>query len=250
MAIKSKGRTKPKRAARPPRREPVVVKPPFLLRKWVQLIGAGLGGAAVVLIAMWVVHGVRQDRADSLARRQAATKLAAATTWRSTVEGVIAGVGTLGQGGQPPSVLPKLATAIDALKKGSLPKGAAHDIDSAAASATKAADTLTKFDVSGTISQKGFKPEEALTFTGSKDGLAATFRLYADTAAMARSAASSSGDGRVVLATSAAKILSEASTQLSAAWTSYQQALYAGGINLTGPLGPTGGVPGAGGSIP
>jgi hypothetical protein len=250
MAIKSKGRAKGRQVARPPRREPVVVKAPFFMRKWVQLVGAILAGAAVVLVAAWVIHGLRQDRARSLERQQTATKLAAATKWRSAVEGAVSAVGTLGQGGQPPSVLPQVTKAIGVLQKGDSPKGTAHVMDSATASAAKAADTLTKFDLAGTVSQKGFQPEEALAFVDSKDGLSAAFRLYGDAASIARSAAEATGGDRVVLGKAAAKILAEASTQLSAAWSSYQQALYAGGINLTGPLGPTGGVPGAGAPTP
>jgi hypothetical protein len=242
VAIKSKRRTKSRQVARAPRREPVIVKRPFFLRRWVQLIGAALGGAAVVLVALWVVNGLNRSHASSLERRQQVTKLAAAQKWKSTVEGVVSlAQGTLGQGLAPPTVFPTLGSAISTLQKGS--PGRSADLKAVSEAAGKAADTLDKFDLAGTISGKGFTAFEALEYTSSKSQLTAAFRLFDKSARLAQSAAGTSGSERVALAKAASGILTEASTQLSAGWATYEDALSAGGVPAPGPLGSSGGAP-------
>jgi hypothetical protein len=248
VAIKSKGRTKTRQVARPPRREPVAVKPAFFLRRRVQLVGAALAGAAVVLIAVWVTNGLRHDRNQTKARQVAATKLGAATKWKSAVEGTVATVGTLGTGSAAPTVLPQLDAAITALQKGTVPKGADKQLKTAAANATGAASGLTKFDLAGTITQKGFSAGEAFEFTTSRDALSSAFRLYARAATIAGDAAKARGAERVALAKAAAGIRDEASVGLQSGWSLYQQALFSGGIPVTAPApvgGNSGNLPGA-----
>ena len=245
MAIKSKGRTKARQVARPPRREPVAVKPPFFLRRWVQLVGAALGAAALVLIAVWVTNGLRRDRADTKARQVAATKLEAATKWKSTVEGLVGTIGTLGQSTQAPTVLPRLDPALTALQKGIAPKHLANQLKTTAAEANLAAATLTKFDLPTTITGKGFNAGEAFEFTSSRDVLSSAFRLYARAATIARDAALATGRQRIELAKAAAGVRDEASAELQSAWSTYQQALFSGGVPASAPAAPSGGLPGA-----
>jgi hypothetical protein len=246
LAIKSKGRTKTRQVARPRRREPVAVKPPFFLRRWVQLAGATLGAAALVLIAVWVTNGLRQDRAETKAREVAATKLEAATKWKSTVEGLIGTIGTLGQSGQAPTVLPRLDSSLIALQKGTAPKHIANQLKTTAAEATLAAGTLTKFDLAAAITEKGFSAGEAFEFTSSRDVLSSAFRLYARAATIAREAAQATGRERVELAKAAAGVRDEAAAELQSAWTTYEQALFSGGVPTSTPTPAGGNLPGAG----
>jgi hypothetical protein len=250
LAIKSKGRTKTRQVARPPRREPVTVKPPFFLRRWLQLVGAGLGAAALVLIAVWVTNGLRQDRTNAKARQTAATKLIAATKWKSAVEGAVAAVGTLSQSTQPPTILPQLDAALTSLQKGTSPKHTADQMKLAVTSANAAATSLTRFDIAATITEKGFNAGEAFEFTSSRDVLSSAFRLYARAATIARDAAKASGRERVQLAKAAAGVRDEASAELRSAWGTYQQALFSGGIPLQAPSAPSAPLPSVAGSTP
>ena len=247
MAIKGKGRTKTKRVARAPRREPVAVKPPFFHRRWVQVLGAALGGAAIVLIGVWVARGLHKDQADTQSRNQARTKLAAAQAWKGTVEQALQKVSTPSKTGAPPSVLLQLDSAFAALgKPGPAPKKLAQALRAAESLATSASDTLRGFDVSGAVANKGFVAVEVNSFLDSQQQMAEAMQLYAQAAKVAESAAVASGAQRTTLVRTASGIRDEAAKLFQSGWSVYQQALYAGGIQALGPAG----LPGATGSAP
>jgi hypothetical protein len=244
MAIKGKGKTKTKPVARAPRREPVAVKAPFFMRRWVQLIAAGVAGAAVVLVALWVMHGLDNDRAATRSTEQAKAKLAAGQTWKSTVEGALASLGPPGQNGAPPTIFGDLDATLAALSKGKVPKDADKGLKTTASNATTAASTIDGFDLAGTISGQGFIGIEASQFTDSKSSLVEGLKLYEKAAEVARSAVEASGSLRGTLAKTASGIRDEASTLFQSGWSAYQLALGAAGIQTVGPSGLPPGVGG------
>ena len=75
MAIKGKGKTKGRQPARAPRRAPVEVKPPFFMRRRVQVALAFVVGILVMMLAVWITNGLRQQRADGLASLRLALPL-------------------------------------------------------------------------------------------------------------------------------------------------------------------------------
>ncbi|MDP9329581.1 MAG: hypothetical protein M3P11_02905 [Actinomycetota bacterium] len=244
MAIKGKGKTKTKPVARAPRREPVAVKAPFFMRRSVQLVGAAVAGAAVVLVATWVMHGLNKDHAANRASDQAKTKLAAGQTWKSTVEGALTSIGPASQNGAPPPVFSELDTTLTALGKGDVPKDADKSLKTAVSNATTAASTIDGFDLAGTITGKGFVVVEATAFTDSKSSLVDALNLYEKAAEVARSAVTASGSLRKTLAKTASGIRDEASTMFQSGWSDYELALGAAGIRTAVPSGLPPGVGG------
>jgi hypothetical protein len=244
MAIKGKGKTKTKPAARAPRREPVMVKPPFFMRRWVQQVGAAVAGAAVVLVASWVMHGLNTDNAATRKTEQAKTKLAAGQTWKSTVEGALTSVGPPSQNGAAPPVFAGLDSTLASLSKGKVPKDADKGLKTVVSNATAAANTIDGFDLAGTIAGKGFVVIEATQFTDSKSSLVESLKLYEKAAEVARSAVTAPGSLRESLAKTAGGIRDQASTLFQSGWSAYQLALGAAGIQT---VGPSGLPPGAGG---
>ena len=125
MAIKGKGKTKGRQPARAPRRAPVEVKPPFFLRRRVQVALAFVVGILAMLLAIWITNGLRkqQRRREGDDRRRRSSERPA-EQWKTQVESALGKVGTISPGA-PPAVFPDLATTITALQKGSVPDGAA-----------------------------------------------------------------------------------------------------------------------------
>jgi diacylglycerol kinase (ATP) len=145
MAIKGKGKTKPKQAARAPRRAPVAVKPPFFRRRWVQALAAFLAGLLVMAAAWWAWENLdaennRQDQAAKLVQQQGALN-----TWgKGNLEPTLTTVGQL-QGSGTPQVATSVGTALDALQQHKDPDVSADDLTALADKLGKAANKLDKF---------------------------------------------------------------------------------------------------------
>jgi len=250
MAIKGKSRTKskPKQVARAPRHEPVVVKPPLLARRWLQVTAATLAGVFAVMVVVWVTNGLRQDRrtkADAAAAQSSgATKRTAGLAWQSTVTGAINEVGSV-SAPLPPNLFAPMNAAIKTMKeKNTLPKDAVKTFADAVKHAKKAVSDLTNFDLTTTIRDKGFDVAGAEFFSDSKDGLTATITTYQRAAEAALAAAKAPASERKALTGIAFSLTSDANTQLTSAWSIYQSALGAAGIATTpssSGVGPTGG---------
>lgn len=238
MAIKgkSKAKSKARPAARAPRREPVVVKPPLLQRRRVQVIGAFVLGLIAASFVVWVTNGLRQNQADAEAADSAATRRAAATAWQRQVESEASTIGTVQQG-LPPNVFPAMNAAIDAMKKGTVPPTATETFDGAAKGAAAVVKSLTAFDLASTIADQGFDEAQALTFTDSRDRLINALILYQRAAEVGAMAADATGAQRTALTKTADTLRSNANTEFQQAWDTYGEALAAGGINITVPAG-------------
>jgi hypothetical protein len=220
-----------------------VVKPPLFLRRWVQVCLAFVAGILVMMLVIWVTNGLRQQRDDDKAARQASEQRAAGQSWKSQVEGALGKVGTLSPGA-PPALFPDLATAIAGLQKGSVSDGAAAIFNQARADAKLAIDPLKTYDLTGQIRDIGMDGEQVSWFLNSQTRIVQALELYAQSAANATLAIAATDDQRAAIADAAAAIQDRAGEILQDGWGDYQNALGAVQIfdsPLTSLTGPTGG---------
>jgi hypothetical protein len=230
MAIKGKGKTKSRPPARAPRREPVEVKPPFFMRRRVQVIGAFVAGILVVLLGVWVTNGLRQQSVDDQATADASKQRTAGLAWQSTVETAIGAIGTISPGA-PPAILPTVGTTIAAIQKGNVPPDAAKTLQQAQDDAQGAIDAIKKVKLSDEVRDKGFSVAEVNYFLNSQTRLIEALQLYSRAAAVAAIAADASGDTQTALADEAASIQATADQILQEGWSDYEQALFSSGIS-------------------
>lgn len=232
MAIKGKGRTRGRQVARAPRRAPIEVKPPFFMRRRVQVSLAFTAGILVMLLAVWVTNGLRQQGAKDRAKAEAAKQRTAALRWQTEVEGVLGKVGTLAPGA-PPTLLPTIGPTIGTLQKGKLPPGAAASLKTAQGDAQGAIGPLQKFALADDLRGKGFDQGEVNYFLNSQKRLVEALQLYQRAAAIAARAAVAKADERRAIADQAAAVQATGDQVLQEGWADYQQALFAGGISQT-----------------
>lgn len=243
MAIKGKNRTKskPKQVARAPRHEPVIIKPPLAMRRWVQVTAGALAGALVVMAVVWVTNNLRQEKAEkaaaAAAHTAAANKLTAGQAWQGAVTGAISRVGTVDPS-LTPEIFKSMNAAIDQMvKNNTVPGPAVKIFEAGASSAKKSVKSLSEFDLTGTIKDQGFDVAEAEYFTGSRDRLIASLTTYQRAAEAALLAANATPEQRKELAAQADNLRSDANTQFQTAWAVYQSAIGAAGIAPTPPAG-------------
>jgi hypothetical protein len=153
MAIKGKGRTKSRPATRAPRPAPVVRRPPFFLRRWVQLVGALLAGAGIVMVVVWATNGLRSNDASRAAEAKEANGRRVVQEWQATVDGALAEVGSSGGGTGPVVVLPALTASVDTLAKGDADRRAADTAQEARSLVDEAVKTLQGVDLPTLIRQ-------------------------------------------------------------------------------------------------
>jgi hypothetical protein len=245
MAIKgkSKSRSRGRAPAKAPRREPVRVAPPFVQRRWVQLIAAVVVGALAVAMVVWVTNGLRQERADNQQADDAVSRRTAAQEWQKTLEGELGKLGTVSAGSQP-TILEPLSGAIDALADGKAPEGTDQAIDDALTLTRAARKTLEGFDLTGAIADQGFDVGETNYALNSQTRIVQALRLYEQSALLARLALEADGAERVALAERAVGVRSVARTLLNDGWSDYQQVMFAVGLGQVAQ--PTGIIPGLG----
>jgi hypothetical protein len=244
MAIKGKGKTRGRQPARAPRRAPVEVKKPFFLRRGVQLSVALLAGFLVMMFLVWATNGLRQQRADKKTTTEASEQRAAAEKWRGTVEGSLGALGTLSPGTDP-VLLSQIGTAITALQKGDVPKGAAAALQTAQDQAKAAADPLDAYGLVDQIGGKGMSVGQVDWFLNSQKRIVQALELYRESAAIATFAIDATGGQRKAISARALDIKVTADSILKDGWGDYQNALASVGINET-PTVP--GLPGATGA--
>jgi hypothetical protein len=241
MAIKGKGRTKTKQVARAPRREPVPVKAPFFTRRWVQVLGAAVAGAAVVLLVLWVVHGLNQDHTKAKLKAEAVTRLAAGQKWRVTVVPAVAAIGTPSRTGGAPTMFAQLNAVTTSLKskKGKSPKNAKDVIAKAILGANSASTTLTAFDMPKTITGQGFDVLGRTLLADSQQLMVEGLKLYGESALVTKQALATTGATRRTLARTAESIRQSADALFATGWSDYEASLIAAGITTGGPSGIT-----------
>ncbi len=237
MAIKGKGRTKSKQVTRAPRKAPVVVKPPFLMRRSVQMTLALIAGVGTMVFAIWVTNGLRQQQRDKDAdlRRTAIAK--AVNVWTATVEGSLA---ALGQVPQPTPLFPELTAALATLTKGDEVKDAEKIATDARLLADKAASDLTAVKLYEVIRGKGMDLALTNYLLNSQSGMAQGLSLYSRAASLViASTKESDPDLRATLVDEAQQVLTLATKTYEDGYNDYEQAKDLSGVDPQ----PPGGLP-------
>jgi len=239
MAIKGKGKTRSRQPARAPRRAPVDVPPPFFLRRRVQVALAFVAGVFVMILAIWVTNGLRQQHARSKAKAAASAQRTATLKWQGEVEGTLGKLGTITQTPTPPVILGSIGAAISGMQKGTVPKGAVAALTTAGGDASTASTALGKFLLRDAIASKGFDVGQVDDFLNSQTRLQDALQLYQQAATIAVLAAKAKGAQVSAIAAEAAAVKASADKILGEGWTDYQNALSDGGLVQT-PLGAPG----------
>jgi hypothetical protein len=230
MAIKGKGKTKQRQAARAPRRDPVPVKPPFFQRGWVKALAAFLAGILVMSVAWWAWENLnaeqnRKDQAAELALQQQALG-----TWgKGNLEPTLSSVGQLSGAGAP-QIATNVGTALEALAQGKDPGATADDMTALADKLDTAATKLEKFKLADAISNHGFDQAEADVITTVQSEIASALRSYAVAAQLTARAIEEPTDTDLV--TTAKEANDTALALLQRGWNSYTNISAVAGVPL------------------
>lgn len=231
MAIKGKGKTRPRRAPRPPRHQPVQVKAAFFTRRWVQVTGAFVLGFLAMIFLVWVTNGLReQSRIDRSREREAAElqrTRGVVQDWAGVVDAEVGAIGQVTGPGIPPTLLPAASAAIDGVAAGDDVRGAAGTLDEAASDLATAIETLDAYELPDRIANKGFDITQTNYLLNSKTKLLEGLRSYRDAVVIAERALSG-GDG---LGRIAAELRDRALTLFAAGWRDLEQVKQSVGIN-------------------
>ena len=250
MAIKGKGKTKSRPAARPPRPTPVVRKPPFFLRRWVQVVAALLVGMGFVTAVVWATNGLRIDDAAKARDARAASVRRVVQQWQTTVDGTLSkGLGTTGSGVGQIVILPSLSTSVATLAKGDEDPQAGDTASTAAKLVGDGVSTLQNVDLPTMIRDQGVDLASTNYLRNSKARMVEGLQLYGRVAALVQ-AASAADDPAVAdaLIKQANALLPIATQVFNEGYSDYTEALArAGLLQPTAPgSGPSGAVPSAG----
>jgi hypothetical protein len=233
MAIKgkSRGKSKPRSVARAPRPAPVVVKPPFFLRRKVQVTLAFIAGVGAMVAFIWATDGLRQERLNRDVAAQDATARQAVSQWKTTVEGALTGVQF-----SPQTRAAGLFTSLSTLVAGGQPpKGAAATAATAEKAFKAAADALQGLSTD-VIRGKGLSEFEAASLIDSRDSMASAFRAGQEVAGLVQIATGTDQTTAKAIAARSKELLTSAQTTFSAAYESYSGITVS--MGLSPPLSP------------
>jgi hypothetical protein len=245
VAIKGKGKTKSRPAARPPRPTPVVRKPPFFLRRWVQVVAALLVGMGFVTAVVWATNGLRIDDAAKARDARAASVRRVVQQWQTTVDGTLSkGLGTTGSGVGQIVILPSLSTSVATLAKGDQDPKAADTAATAVKLVGDGVNTLQNVDLPTTIRDQGVDLAMTNYLLNSKARMVEGLQLYGRVAALVQ-AASVADDPAVAdaLIKEANALLPIATQVFNEGYSDYTEALARAG--LLQPTAPGSGLSGA-----
>jgi len=224
MAIKSKGKTKARPASKGPRHGPVPVPKPFAQRRWVQLTALFIAGILAMMVFVWATNGLRRERANSKAATDLASRQQALSQWKAILEPQITAVGQL-HGDIPPTVASDVTAALTDLVSKKTTTIKAKALDSSANELARAAAAIDKFDLAGTITEKGFDVAAAGDLTASKVEIVEALHLYQEAAGLAALAVSSPKPLKTQLADHGKAISDAATTLLQSGWVKYASTL-------------------------
>jgi hypothetical protein len=194
MAIKGKGKTRPRRAPKPPRHAPVPVKPPVFARRWVQVTAAFALGFLVMMFLVWVTNGLReQSRIDRSRAREAAElqrTRGVVQDWSGVVDAEITEIGQATGPGIPPTLLPAASAAIDGVAAGDDVRGAAATLDEAGSGLASAIEALDAYELVDKIRDKGFDIPQTNYLLNSKTKILEGLRNLREAVAVAERALS------------------------------------------------------------
>jgi hypothetical protein len=241
MAIKGKGRTKTKQPVRAPRRGPVPVPVPFVRRRGVQALAAFLAGLLVFWGGVWLTNGLRAQDQSTHAEEQELLRRRAGASWKSLIETEMGSIGTV-QEGSPPVVLPDVRTTLTGLGDRS-PADAVATLQGAAADAVEVSDAIESYDLSSSLTGKGFDKGQVLRFLSARDELLSSLSLIREAALLGVAAARLDVADRAGVLGRAQSLLAGADAAMARFQTHHVEALSAAGINPQQPGLP--GLPGA-----
>lgn len=232
MAIKGKGKTRPRPVARAPRREPVPVKPPFFTRRLVQVAIAFVAGVLVMMFLVWITNGLREQRREERTREREAAALQRTRTvvsdWQGVVETAVTGLGgEIAGPGIPPTLLPAASAAIDGAAAGNEVEGAGGTLDEAATSLSNAIGSIDGYDLLGELRDRGFDINQTNYLLNSKTKILEALRVYRESVAVAQRA-----DGDRQLGRIAAALRDRAATLFADGWRDLEQVKQSVGIDL------------------
>ena len=228
MAIKGKGRTRARQPVRAPKRGPVRVPVPFLRRRGVQIVAAFLIGSLVFWGGIWLTNGLRAQDTAERDREQELLKRRTGAAWEKLVSTEVGTIGQI-QEGQPPVILPQVRSVITVLAQ-KPPKDVASTLQAAAEDAKKAVDAIEKYQLSSSLSDKGFRQGEVLRFLSARDELVTSIQLYREAALFGVLAADLEGKDRGAAIARAEGLLSLADSAVLRFQTHQTEALAAAGI--------------------
>jgi hypothetical protein len=230
VAIKGKKRTKTRQPVRAPRRGPVPVPVPFAKRRGVQALAAFIAGLLVFWGGIWLTNGLREQDRTTRTEAQDLLRRRAASSWKTLVE---TEVGTIGQvqEGTPPVILPQIPAILTGLTDRT-PKDVVATLQDAAAGAEEVSGTIGSYDLSRSITNKGFDPAAALRFLGARDELVLALDLTREAALLGVAAARLDVDDRGAVLARAQSLLAHATVAMARFQTHHSQALSAAGINV------------------
>jgi hypothetical protein len=230
MAIKGKGKTRPKPAPRGPRHEPVPVKPPFFRRGWVKGLAAFLAGLLAMSVAWWAWENLDKERNNKdLTAAQAQQQQALSAWGKGNLEPTLSTVGQL-QGGGTPQIATNVGTALDALKKGTDPGATAKDMTALADKLDKAAHDLDTFKLADAIANHGFESTQVDVITTVQPEIASSLRSFAVAARLTARAIADPKD--TALAAAAKEAYDTGLALLQRGWNSYANIAAQAGVPL------------------
>jgi hypothetical protein len=188
VAIKGKGKTKSRPAARAPRPAPVVRKPPFFVRRWVQFVAGVLLGMGVVMVVVWTTNGVRSNDADEARTSGEAAARRVVQEWQTTVDGVISKIGSPGSGVGSVTVFPALSASVETLAKGKQDTTAEDTATTAIGLTDGAAADLGGVDLPTLIRGHGLDLAATNYVLNSKTRMLDGIDLYSQVAKLVRTA--------------------------------------------------------------
>jgi hypothetical protein len=241
MAIKGKGRTKTRQPVRAPRRGPVAVPVPFLRRRGVHALAAFLAGLLVFWGGVWLTNGLRAQDRTTRAEEQDLLRRRAGASWKSLIETEVGTIGTV-QEGSPPVVLPEVRTTMTELGERTSADAVATLRD-AAAGADDVSGAIESYDLSSSLTGKGFDKGQVLRFLSARDELLSSLTLIREAALLGVAAARLHVADRASVLGRAQSLLAEADAAMARFQTHQVEALSAAGINPQQPTLP--GLPGA-----
>jgi hypothetical protein len=228
MAIKGKGRTRARQPVRAPRRGPVPVPVPFVRRRGVQLVAAFLVGSLVFWGGVWLTNGLRAENTSERDREQELLQRRTGAAWENLVATDVGAIGQV-QEGQPPTILPQVRAVITQLAQ-KTPEDAESTLQTAAQDAKKAIDGIEGYQLSSSLSGKGFRQGEVLRFLSARDELVTSIQLYREAALLGVLASDLDGKDRRAAIARTEGLLTLADAAVLRFQTHQTEALAAAGI--------------------
>ena len=229
MAIKGKGRTKTRQPVRAPRREPVPVPVPFAKRRGVQALAAFIAGLLVFWGGIWLTNGLREQDQTTESAQQELLRRRAGAAWKSFIETQVGTIGTVAEG-SPPVVLPQVSAVLAGLGERT-PEDAVSTLQGAAADAKEVSEAIASYDLSGSLTGKGFDKGEALRFLSARDEIVTSLSLTREAALLGVAAARLDVADRAAVIARAQTLLALADAAMARFQTHQNEALSAAGFN-------------------